>query len=46
MKLSGIAAIPDGPVPDPVAAASAETHLGGSPAGGSGGSVPASPAPA
>ena len=46
MKLSGIAAIPDGPVPDPVAAASAETHMGGPPAGGSGGSVPASPAPA
>ena len=44
-KARRIAAIPVGPVPD-AAAASAETHTGGSPAGESGGSRPASPAPA
>jgi hypothetical protein len=44
-KARRIAAIPDGPAPD-AAVASAEIHMGGSPAGGSGGSLPASPTPA
>ena len=45
-KAARIAAIPEGPAPDDAAAASAETHRGGSPAGGSGGSRSASPVPA
>ena len=44
-KARRIAAIPDDPAPD-AAAASAEAHARGPPAGWSGGSVPASPSPA